>query len=104
VIHARVWANWDAMTAQRSQSYAELMAWMRELAGVKLHADEEERIRDAADTLVLATETGGEVDRALADVEDLAAHLVDTGRWEPDTARRLVDGVAACGPEPAFAF
>lgn len=91
------------MTAERSRSYAELMAWVRDLSGVKLHADEEERVRDAADTLVLATETGGEVDRALADVEDLAAHLVGTGRWEPDTAQRLVDGVAACGPQPALA-
>jgi hypothetical protein len=74
------------------------MALLRDVDPVALEADERERIRDAADTLVLAAEHDDATEHALTDVDRLAGSLVDSGRWELDAAERLVAAVAACGP------
>jgi hypothetical protein len=74
------------------------MALLRDVDPAALEADERERIRDAADTLVLAPEPDGATEHALADIDRLAGSLVDSGRWELDAAERLVAAVAACGP------
>jgi hypothetical protein len=86
------------VTEDRAQSYGRLMALLRDIDPAALEADERERIRDAADTLVLAPEPDGVTEHALADVDRLAGALVDSGRWELEAAERLVAAVAACGP------
>jgi hypothetical protein len=91
------------MTEDRAQSYGRLMRLLRDVDPEALEPTENERIRDAADTLVLAPEPGAATAEALADVDRLAGHLVDSGRWELEAAERLAAAVAACGPRPVAA-
>jgi hypothetical protein len=91
------------MTEDRAQSYSRLMDFLRDVGSVKLQPVEQDRVRAAADTLVLATEGGGEVEAALRDIDHLTGHLVDSGRWELEAAERLARDVADCGPELALA-
>jgi hypothetical protein len=74
------------------------MALLRDVDPAALDDLERERIRDAADTLVLAPEADAATEHALADIDRLAGSLVDAGRWELDAAERLAAAVAACGP------
>jgi hypothetical protein len=70
-----------------------------ELGPVKLLADEQTRLREAADTLFF----GEDIDApaAVAAMQDSRAvleHLVSCGRWTDERAGRLADDLAACGP------
>lgn len=87
------------MNADRANSYSQLMDLVRDVGQVKFHPDEQERVRGAADILVFAEVWDDEARDALEDVEALADHLVDSGRWELEAAERLVEVVRACGPE-----
>ena len=87
------------MTNERASAYGRVVATIDEVGATKLQPGEVERIRAAADTLLFCEEIDDPAARhALEDVEDLAMHLIDTGRWLDTRARRLVDDVAACGP------
>jgi hypothetical protein len=88
------------MNAERAQAYGRVVRAVEDLGPAKLLPAEEERIRAAADTLVLCGEPDcfADVREALADIEDLAAHLVDSDRWTEETAAQLVRDVEACGP------
>jgi hypothetical protein len=85
------------MTSERTQAYGRVMRTLDDLGATKLHADEQERIREAADTLIFAA-TLDEARAALADVEALAERLVASGRWTEERAAGLLDDVLACGP------
>jgi hypothetical protein len=86
------------VTEDRAQSYGRLMGLLRDVDPTALEPSERERIRDAADTLVLAREPDAATESALADVDRLAGSLVDSGRWELEAAERLATAIAACGP------
>jgi hypothetical protein len=88
------------MTAPRAQSYTHLMALLRGVGPAKLQQDEQDRIRSAADTLLFSPEWDGSVEAALDDIEDLTIRLVDSGRWEVESADQLGRAVADCAPEP----
>jgi hypothetical protein len=87
------------MTSDRAQHYAALMTFLRDIGPAKLQPAEQDRVREAADTVVLAGAWDDAVERALEDVDDLAERLVDGGRWEADGAERLVEMVADCAPD-----
>ena len=82
------------MNADRSQAYGRVMKILSDEGPSKLFPAEMQTIRTAADALFFE----GDAYDELAAVEDLAQQLVDSDRWLPDHARRLVDDVAACGP------
>ena len=88
------------MTSRRAQSYGRVMRTLRSAGAPKLHADEEQQIREAADTLLFSDdmETGPEARRALDGVRELTRRLVASGRWTPEAADRLLEDVAGCGP------
>ena len=87
------------MTSERARAYGRVVATLDDLGATKLQQDEVERVRAAADTLLFCEDIDDPAAReALEDVEDLAQHLADTGRWLDERARRLADDVAACGP------
>jgi hypothetical protein len=86
------------MTGDRAQAYKRVVDALDELAATKLLPGEQERIREAADTLLFADGTEQAVGDALSDVDALVQHLVDCDRWSEERARRLLDDVAACGP------
>ncbi len=81
------------MNNDRSQAYGRVMKTLADEGPSKLFESEMQIIRTAADALLFE----GDAYDDLAAVEDLAQQLVDSDRWLPDHARRLVDDVAACG-------
>ena len=85
------------MNTERTQAYGRVVKTLEDLGPTKLQPAEQERIRDAADTMIFAA--GLEETRAaLEDVDALAEHLVASDRWSEERARQLVDDVLACGP------
>jgi predicted dinucleotide-binding enzyme len=87
------------MTNERASAYGRVVATLDEVGATKLQPGEVERIRHAADTLLFCESADDPAGRqALEDVEELAMHLIDTGRWLDTRARALADDVAACGP------
>jgi hypothetical protein len=92
------------MTSQRAQAYGRVLATIDDMAAAKLFGGEQQRIRDAADTLLFSeTIEAPGAREALQDIEDLARHLVEADRWTEDRARGLADDVAACGPVTQYA-
>lgn len=88
------------MTSERSNAYGRVMRTLRELGPSKLHDEEEQRVREAADSLFFADDlaTDEAAQAALADVRALRGHLVESERWDEERAERLVADVEACGP------
>ena len=87
------------MTSERAQAYGRVMKHLEELGDAKLRADEQARVREAADTLLFCEDpTGGEAGDAVADVETLVDNLLDADRLTDERARRLLDDLSACGP------
>ena len=85
------------MTSERTQAYGRVKKTWEDLGPTTLQPAEQDRVRDAADTLIFAS--GVEETRAvMADIETLADHLVASDRWSEERARQLVDDLLACGP------
>jgi hypothetical protein len=88
------------MTSRRAGSYGHVMETLRSAGETKLHAAEQDQIREAADTLLFCDEidAGSDAKLALEGVRDLTRQLAATGRWTPEAADRLLEDVAGCGP------
>jgi len=86
------------MTSERTQAYGRIVKTLEDLGPAKLLAAEQERIRDAADTLIFAEQADDHVVAALEDIRTLAAHLAESGRWTDERATQLVDDVEGTGP------
>jgi hypothetical protein len=84
------------MTSERTQAYGRVIRTLEDVGPTKLHADEQERIRESADTLIFAA-TAGEVRGTLEAIDALAEHLVATDRWTAARAAVLADDLLACG-------
>jgi predicted RNase H-like nuclease len=85
------------MNTERTQAYGRVIKTLEEVGPAKLQAAEQERIREAADTLIFAGALA-EARAALEDVDALAEHLVATGRWTDERAEKLVGDLLGCGP------
>ena len=88
------------MNTERTQAYGRVVKTLDELGPTKLQPTEQERVRDAADTLIFAADLD-DARAAMADVDSLAEHLVASDRWSEERARQLVDDLLACGPVTA---
>jgi hypothetical protein len=88
------------MTSDRAQAYGRVVRTVADLAASKLLPSEQDRVREAADTLFFCEDVGADAGAraALDDLEALTRHLVESGRWTEARARRLADDVGACGP------
>lgn len=87
------------MTSERAQAYGRVLHTIEDLAATKLQPHEVERVRAAADTLLFSEELSAPGAReALEDAEALTAALVESGRWLDESAQRLFDDLAECGP------
>jgi hypothetical protein len=87
------------MSPERTQSYKRVMRTQIEIGPSKLLPSEQERVRDAADTLIFSSGLSDEpaaID-TLADVDELCRDLVASGRWERVTAARLAQDLRGCG-------
>jgi hypothetical protein len=87
------------MTSNRSQAYGRVMHTLDELGPAKLHEAEVDRLREAADTLLFTEDMADNDARTVTrDAQSVIDHLVDSGRWTEERARRLAEDLAACGP------
>jgi hypothetical protein len=92
------------MSPERSHAYRRVMKTLSDLGPSKLQADEQDRIREAADTLVFSADLDRDpaAGAALEDVEELLNALIKCGRWQRATAEQLADDLYACGPTHAL--
>ena len=76
------------------------MKVIADLSASKLHANEEQAIRDAADALFFCENLteDSEARRTLDALEQVLDHMVEADRLLPETAGRLIADVQACGP------
>lgn len=88
------------MSPERTRAYRQVVQTLKELGPSKLQADEQDRIRTAADSLIFSADLDHDMaaQEALADVERLFRDLVQSGRWEQVTADRLAAHLGRCGP------
>jgi hypothetical protein len=88
--------------SQRTQAYRRVISTLEDIGPTKLQHEEQERIRDAADTLIFSSGLADDAAReALDDTRRLCQALVDSGRWEQATAGRLASDIRDCGPSSA---
>jgi hypothetical protein len=87
----------STMTSDRTQAYGRVVKTLEDVGPAKLQPAEQDRIREAADTLIFAADLD-EARAALEDIDALAEHLVGSGRWTGERAEQLVSDVLACGP------
>jgi hypothetical protein len=85
------------MTNERTQAYGRVVKTLDELGPSKLFPAEQARIRDAADTLIFASDLE-EAEDALRDMGLLTEHLLSSGRWLEERIDLLVANLLACGP------
>ena len=85
------------MTSERTQAYGRVVKTLEDLGPTKLQAAEQDRVREAADTLIFASGLD-DAREAMADVETLTGHLVASDRWSEERAAQLLDDLLACGP------
>jgi hypothetical protein len=76
------------------------MKTVDDLSPSKLHPQEQQVVRDAADSLLFCEDLTEDTtaEQTLADLYELVDQLVDSDRLAPETGRRLVGEVEACGP------
>lgn len=88
------------MTSQRAQAYGRVVNAVEDLAASKLHADEQQIIRDAADALFFCDDLAADptVLDTVAAFHRLVDRLVESDRVLPETAGTLAADVEACGP------
>ncbi len=87
------------MTSERSNAYGRVMRTLQDLGPAKLHDAEVAILRDAADALLFSSSAQDPAAvEAIMLVERLMRDLVDVDRWTSESAQRLADDVAACGP------
>jgi hypothetical protein len=89
------------MTSERSHAYGRVIKTLTDIGPSKLHADEQDVIREAADTLFFAEDASAA--EALDRVDELATRLVDSGRLLEDTAHQLLRDLEDSGPAAAVA-
>ena len=88
------------MTTNRARAYGRVMTLIDELGPAKLHADEQQAIRDAADALLFAFDVSSDTEarNALDQLDQAMDRLVASERLIPETADTILDAVEACGP------
>ena len=88
------------MNSQRAQAYGRVVRAVDDLAVAKLHRDEQDTIRLAADALLFCEDLHRDpaAEEALASVYELTDRLVESERMTRESAERLVVDVEACGP------
>jgi hypothetical protein len=76
------------------------MKTIQDLSASKLHPQEQELVRDAADGLLFCEDLRDDpaAEQGLTDLYELVDRLVDSDRMEPERGQRLIEDVEACGP------
>ena len=93
-------ATLPGVTSRRAEAYSRVVRVLEGPDGEELRPEELERIRLATDSLFFCEDMEQDSDArdAADEIADLAVELVESGRWDEDTAEALVSDVLACGP------
>ena len=87
----------NRMTSDRTQAYGRVVKTLEDLGPSKLQPAEQDRVREAADTLIFAADLD-EARATLEDIDALVEHLIASGRWTSERAEQLAADLLACGP------
>jgi hypothetical protein len=87
----------STMNSERTQAYGRVIKTLDDLGPAKLQPAEQDRIREAADTLIFAAGFD-EARAAMEDVDVLVERLVASGRWTAERAQELLQDLLGCGP------
>ena len=89
------------MTTNRARAYGRVMTLISDLGPAKLHAAEQQAIRDAADALLFSVDVASddEARAALDALQDVVDRLVESERILLETGEEILDAVEACGPQ-----
>ena len=76
------------------------MKALQDLSASKLHKDEQDVVREAADALFFCESLEGDpaAEPALTDFYELTDRLIESERLLPENAGHLTTAVEACGP------
>jgi hypothetical protein len=87
------------MTSERAQAYGRVTAMLADVGPTKLQADEQDIVREAADTLLFCEDIHADpaAQEALDTVNDLVERLVSSERWTAERAEELRRDIEACG-------
>ena len=93
-------ANLEYVNATRAQAYGRVVKTLEDLSESKLHAEELQTVRDAADALFFCEDLNADpsAEQALAGLYELMDRLVESDRVQVETTERLTADVEACGP------
>lgn len=88
------------MNSERAQAYGRVVRTLDDFSDSKLHSDEQQTVREAADALFFCEDLNGDppAEEALAALYELMDRLVESERFMPETGGRLTADVEACGP------
>jgi hypothetical protein len=93
-------AKENAMTSERANAYGRVIKTLETVGPTKLHAGEQEQIREAADALFFCEDLTADPQAAdaLDEVVELTERLTESGRWLPETAEAFLRDLEDCGP------
>ncbi len=88
------------MNSERTQAYGRVVKTLNDLSDSKLHPDEQQIVREAADSLLFCEDVAGDpaAELALGQLYELTDHLVESDRMSSEATLRLTADVEACGP------
>jgi hypothetical protein len=88
------------VNSERAQAYGRVTKSLDDLSGAKLHPEEQQTVREAADALFFCErlETDPTAQEALDRLYTLGDHLIEADRMLPETVRELTSRVEGCGP------
>ena len=84
----------------RTQAYGRIVKVLDDLSESKLHSDELQIVREAADSLLFCEDMAKDpaAELALGELYELTDRLVESDRMSSDATLRLTADVEACGP------
>jgi hypothetical protein len=88
------------VNATRAEAYGRVVKTLEDLSESKLHTEELQTVRDAADALFFCEDMNADpsAEQALAKHYELMDRLVESERVQAETTERLTADVEACGP------
>ncbi len=88
------------MNSERTQAYGRVVKTLDDLSDSKLHPDEQQIVREAADSLLFCEDVAGDpaAELALGQLYELTDLLVESDRMSSEATLRLTADVEACGP------
>jgi hypothetical protein len=88
------------VNSDRTQAYGRVVKALDDLSESKLHPDEQQIVREAADSLLFCEDisTDAATELALGELYELTDRLVETDRMSSEATLKLTADVEACGP------